>query len=59
MSRIDAIARAMTAQTTPGTLLHAWVMARASYAYSRHSGLSAPEALQGARDLFKSERTGK
>ena len=34
-------------------LIRAWLMARASYAYSRSNGLSIHEALAGAIELFR------
>ena len=58
MSRMTVVLRAITARTKPGTLRHAWSMARGSYSYSRHAGLTVREALEGAWDQFRDEWRG-
>lgn len=52
MRNLDVFWKGITARTTPGTVRHAWLMARASYDYSRWHGLSIFDALQGAWELF-------
>lgn len=49
---LPIIMDAVRSPARPGSLRDRWLMARASYAYSRYRGLTVAAALRGAISLF-------
>jgi len=53
------IMAAVRSPARPGSLRDRWLMARASYAYSRYRGLTVADALRGAVSLFFDQRRSR